>query len=74
MKEGDVVYFFSDGYADQFGGPKGKKFMYRSLKDLLARNAERSMEEQALILDKTFEQWKGNIEQIDDVVLIGLKF
>jgi len=74
IKKGDAIYIFSDGYADQFGGPIGKKFKYRAFKDLLIDHVEQPMEKQALILDQTFEEWKGDIEQIDDVVVIGMKF
>ena len=74
MKPGDTIYLFSDGYADQFGGPLGKKLKYRSFKKLLIANSKKEMRDQGLLLDKAFEKWKGNIEQIDDVVVIGLKF
>ncbi|RLD26039.1 MAG: serine/threonine protein kinase, partial [Bacteroidetes bacterium] len=74
LKPGDTVYIFSDGYADQFGGPLGKKFKYRSLKNLLVSNSDKDMMEQGLLLDQAFERWKGDIEQIDDVVVIGLRF
>ena len=74
LQAGDSVYMFSDGYADQFGGPKGKKFKYRSLKEAIVSNAGRPMEEQGKKLDESFEQWKGDLDQIDDVVVIGLKF
>ncbi|MEZ5069961.1 MAG: SpoIIE family protein phosphatase [Bacteroidales bacterium] len=74
VRKGDSVYFFSDGYADQFGGPKGKKFKYRELKNLFLKHHKKPMGEQRQILDKTFERWKGNLEQIDDVVVVGLRF
>jgi serine phosphatase RsbU (regulator of sigma subunit)/ligand-binding sensor domain-containing protein len=74
LKPGDSVYLFSDGYADQFGGPRGKKFKYQSFKRLLASISGKAMHEQALQLDREFEQWKGKNEQVDDVVVIGLKF
>jgi serine phosphatase RsbU (regulator of sigma subunit) len=74
IKKGDAIYLFSDGFADQFGGPKGKKFKYRAFKELLIAQAAKPMEEQCRILDHTFEAWKGDIEQIDDVVVIGMKF
>ena len=71
---GDMIYIFSDGFADQFGGPKRKKFKYRPFKELLLSNSGKDMTEQGLLLDKAFEQWMGDVEQIDDVIVIGLKF
>jgi serine phosphatase RsbU (regulator of sigma subunit) len=69
----DVLYIFTDGYADQFGGPKGKKFMYKSLKQLLLQHAMEKMPEQKSILLKAFNNWKGELEQVDDVLLIGIR-
>jgi serine phosphatase RsbU (regulator of sigma subunit) len=74
LKQGDSVYLFTDGYADQFGGPKGKKFKYKQLQGLLAVIGEEPMAEQHKILSETFDRWKGNLEQVDDVCVIGLKF
>lgn len=74
LKPGDQIYIFSDGYADQFGGPKRKKFKYRPFKELLVSNSGKDMTEQGLLLDKAFERWMGDIEQIDDVIIIGIKF
>ena len=71
---GDQIYIFSDGYADQFGGPRRKKLKYRPFKELLVANSGKKMVDQGIILDREFEQWKGDLEQIDDVVVIGLKF
>jgi two-component system, sensor histidine kinase LadS len=73
LQAGDIVYTFTDGYADQFGGPKGKKYKFSQLKEKLVAISDKSMEEQKGILDKTFEEWKGNLEQVDDVLLIGIK-
>jgi tetratricopeptide (TPR) repeat protein len=70
---GSVVYFYTDGYADQFGGPKGKKFMYKKLNDLLFTNTDRSLQDQKQILTDTFETWRGKLEQVDDVCVIGIK-
>jgi len=72
-KQGDILYMFSDGYADQFGGEKAKKFKYKPFKNLILKNAHKSLSEQKNCLDETFNNWKGNLEQIDDVVVIGLK-
>ncbi|MFY9310993.1 MAG: tetratricopeptide repeat protein [Bacteroidia bacterium] len=73
LRKGDIVYTFTDGFADQFGGPKAKKFKYRALKELLLSIQEKPMDEQKVILEKTFENWKGNLEQVDDVLIIGIK-
>ena len=73
LAKGTLVYLFTDGYADQFGGPKGKKFKYKQLADLIFRNKNLPMSEQRNVLDSTFANWKGNIEQVDDVCIIGIK-
>lgn len=73
LQKGDQLYMFSDGYADQFGGPLGKKFKYKPLKELLLKHADKKMYEQKEILEHRFEEWKGELEQIDDVVLMGIK-
>ena len=74
IKEGDTLYAFSDGYADQFGGPKGKKFMYKPFKRLLVSLFEQDMEAQRKRLDSELKEWRGEIEQIDDVCVMGVKF
>lgn len=74
MKQGDRVYLFTDGFPDQFGGPNGKKFMYKPFKALLLEVHERPMEEQERILKMVFDEWKGNLDQIDDVLVMGLRF
>jgi len=73
LKEGDIVYLFSDGYADQFGGEKGKKFKMKQLLSLLTFLNNQPMEMQKRALDSSFEKWKDSLEQIDDVCIIGLK-
>ncbi len=70
---GDTIYLFSDGYADQFGGEKGKKFKYTNFKQLLLAIQGKPMEEQRQILQREFEQWKGDLEQVDDVCVIGVR-
>jgi serine phosphatase RsbU (regulator of sigma subunit) len=70
---GDTVYIFTDGFADQFGGPKGKKFKYKKLQELLLSIQNKTLDEQHQILDSTFENWKGNLEQIDDILIIGIR-
>jgi ligand-binding sensor domain-containing protein/serine phosphatase RsbU (regulator of sigma subunit)/ABC-type amino acid transport substrate-binding protein len=74
IMRGDTFYIFSDGYADQFGGPKAKKFMYTNFKTLLMTLQTKSMREQGKILDDTLEAWKGDVDQIDDIIVIGLRF
>lgn len=74
MQSGDIMYLFSDGYADQFGGEEGKKFKYKTLKDLLVSIQSTPMVEQKEILNTTIENWKGDLEQIDDILLIGRRF
>ncbi|MFB6257270.1 MAG: SpoIIE family protein phosphatase [Flavobacteriales bacterium] len=74
LQKGDTLYIFSDGYADQFGGPKGKKFRYGPFKQLLTNIHEKPLDAQKRELDKTFEDWKeeSQQEQIDDVVVVGM--
>lgn len=74
LRKGDTVYLLTDGYADQFGGEKGKKFKYQQLQELLVQNGTKSMEEQKELLDNTIEKWRGSLEQVDDILLIGIKF
>lgn len=73
VSKGDMLYIFSDGYADQFGGPKGKKFKYKRMRDLMARIYTQSPETQEKIMDDEFIKWKGNNEQVDDVCIIGIR-
>jgi serine phosphatase RsbU (regulator of sigma subunit) len=69
----DSFYLFTDGFADQFGGPKGKKYKYKQLKDLLFQHHHVSMQEQKKVLINSFENWKGSLEQVDDVCVIGIR-
>jgi serine phosphatase RsbU (regulator of sigma subunit) len=73
LETGDSIYVFSDGYADQFGGQHGKKFKYNQLKELLLSIQDMPMKKQYEVLLSAFEKWRGNLEQVDDVLLIGLK-
>ena len=73
LNEGDVVYVFSDGIADQFGGPEGKKYKYKRVKDLLLQNYNKTHSEQKNTIISEFVSWKGRNEQIDDVCLMGVK-
>jgi len=73
LKKGDVIYVFTDGYADQFGGEKEKKFTYKRFRDLLISIHQLPMSEQKEILWREFLSWKGDLEQIDDVCIIGVR-
>lgn len=73
VEKGDVFYIFTDGYADQFGGGEGKKYKKANLKRKVTEICNEPMQTQKEILEKTFEDWKGSEEQIDDVLLIGFK-
>ncbi len=81
LEGNDSIYLFSDGYADQFGGPDGKKFMLKQFKQLLRDIHDKPMKEQKEILDKTIEEWKsghekqkGYYDQLDDILVLGLRF
>ncbi len=71
--EDDVIYIFSDGFVDQIGGPKHRKFMSRNFQELLLKIHEKSMDVQEQILEKTFYDWKGDYIQLDDILVIGIK-
>jgi|JI9StandDraft_1071089.scaffolds.fasta_scaffold26053_1 serine phosphatase RsbU (regulator of sigma subunit) len=73
LQTGDVVYSLTDGFPDQFGGEKGKKFMSKNLKELLAANAHLPMPEQKQLLEHTLVNWIGHLEQIDDITVIGIR-
>ena len=73
LQKDDCLYIFTDGYADQFGGPKGKKFKYKTFKELLLRIHQQPMGEQNQILNDTIEEWKGELEQVDDICIMGLR-
>ncbi|MBI3135407.1 MAG: tetratricopeptide repeat protein [Bacteroidetes bacterium] len=73
LQKNDILYLYTDGYADQFGGPDAKKFKYKQLKELLVRNASKNLDQQARMLNESFEKWKGNLEQVDDVCLMGVR-
>jgi serine phosphatase RsbU (regulator of sigma subunit) len=74
LLKGDTVYLFTDGFADQFGGPKKKKFKYRNFSELLLSIHESSMEEQKNALNLAIEKWMGDLEQIDDILVIGFRY
>src|ERR1700739_172024 len=73
LQKGDTLYLFTDGYADQFGGPKGKKFKYKAMQQLIMDNSQLTMQEQKQYLDQTIENWKGSLEQVDDILVIGIR-
>ncbi len=73
VSQGDTLYIFSDGFADQFGGEKGKKFKSSNFKKLLLSIQQHPMEEQRSLINKAFEDWKGDLEQVDDVCVIGVR-
>lgn len=73
LKKEDIIFCFTDGYADQFGGSKGKKFKYKQLEEILLNNHSAGMKQQKEVLEKSFDAWKANLEQVDDVLLIGIR-
>jgi serine phosphatase RsbU (regulator of sigma subunit) len=81
LNKGDLFFMVTDGFADQFGGPQGKKFKYKQLVKLFVEHADKAMQEQQRLFDKVFENWKdwkgesGAIahEQVDDVCLVGVR-
>jgi serine phosphatase RsbU (regulator of sigma subunit) len=73
LKKGDIVYMFSDGFADQFGGDLGKKMKYRRMRDMLLEVMNLPMTIQRRCLEANFKNWRGSNDQIDDVLLIGFK-
>ncbi len=73
LEKGDCIYTFSDGYMDQFGGPRGKKFQSKQLKELFLANCHKPMRMQKEILNKQLQQWKGDCEQVDDILVIGIR-
>lgn len=73
LNKGDIIYTFTDGFADQFGGEKGKKFKYKQLEELLLTISSNTMSNQHDMLLNSFNQWKGDLEQVDDVCVIGVR-
>jgi serine phosphatase RsbU (regulator of sigma subunit) len=73
LQKGDMIYTFTDGFYDQFGGPKGKKLKARMFKEILLELSGLPVAEQKIQLDARFTDWKGDLEQVDDVLLIGVK-
>jgi serine phosphatase RsbU (regulator of sigma subunit) len=73
LKKDDLIYLYTDGYADQFGGDKGKKFKYKRLNELLLQHHQKPLTEQKQIVEEELEKWKGNLEQVDDICLVCIK-
>lgn len=73
LQSGDMIYVFSDGFSDQFGGPAGKKFMIRRFRDMLTKVHTKPLSEQRELIDKELRDWQGSLEQIDDIVIMGVK-
>jgi serine phosphatase RsbU (regulator of sigma subunit) len=73
LEKGDTLYMFSDGFVDQIGGPKRKTFRSKYFKELLLTNSDKKMADQYKILEKTFKEWRGDIEQIDDILVMGVR-
>jgi serine phosphatase RsbU (regulator of sigma subunit) len=73
LEKGDTIYTFTDGFADQFGGSLGKKFKYKQLEELLLSINHYDLQTQRQKLSETFDRWKGGLEQVDDVCLIGVR-
>lgn len=74
VKPSDIFYLYTDGYPDQFGGPKGKKYMYKRFNELLLSVSSKPLQEQAELITQEFYNWKGELEQIDDVCVMAVKF
>jgi serine phosphatase RsbU (regulator of sigma subunit) len=74
LQKGDAFYIFSDGYSDQFGGPKQKKFMSMQLKETLVAMSGTPMLQQGERLNAIFEEWRGESSQVDDVTVIGVRY
>ena len=68
-----MIYTLTDGFPDQFGGPKGKKFLYKKLKEFLISIAHKPTIEQQSILKNTLKDWMGNTEQVDDITIVGIR-
>ena len=73
LEKEDQLYLFSDGYADQFGGEHRKKFKYKAFKHMLTKDTDASMKDQEKVLVDTIMKWQGKNEQIDDMVVVGIK-
>ena len=70
---GDQLYIMSDGYEDQFGGPSGRKFMVKALRELVIANSQLQMEQQKQQLEQTLREWMVGYEQLDDITVLGIR-
>ncbi len=73
LEQGDTFYMFTDGYADQFGGDRGKKFTKKRFKDLLLSIQNVNLSEQKNILENSLDEWSGNEQQVDDILVMGIR-
>jgi serine phosphatase RsbU (regulator of sigma subunit) len=73
LKQDDIIYLFSDGFADQFNAVSGKKFMYKKFKELILKNSANSMIRQKSEFESVLKSWIGTGEQIDDITVLGIK-
>jgi len=73
LEAGDAIYLFSDGYPDQFGGPRGKKFLYRRFRELLVSISQEPMDRQKVLLQDALNEWKGPHDQVDDILVMGIR-
>ena len=73
-QKSDCFYMYSDGYPDQFGGPKNKKFKSKTFKEMLIEGNSKSMKKQKEIISQRFNEWMGDSEQVDDILIMGIKF
>lgn len=73
VRNGDIIYMFSDGYQDQFGGPEGRKFLAKNFRKLLLEVHELPLEQQRKEIDITIKNWMKDEEQVDDILVVGLK-
>jgi serine phosphatase RsbU (regulator of sigma subunit) len=73
VQKGEMIYLFTDGYADQFGGPKGKKFKNKQFQELVTSISKLAPEQQKEKLNQTIENWKGNLDQVDDILVVGIR-
>lgn len=74
LNRNDVIYLSTDGFADQFGGPANRKFKYKPFRELLREISQLPMPDQKRIIERTFNEWKGNLEQLDDVLVFGFRY
>ena len=73
LQKDDILYLFSDGYADQFGGPEGKKFKFRRFRHLLLTIHKLPLDKQQAILAASIEEWRADYDQVDDIMVIGIR-